>query len=193
MSRSRRARARQARFAVLIVAALSAVAIAALVAIAAARTFTLHVAHDATVRSSSGQTVRENIAVSQTGAAVYTLSGDSAAHPKCTKANGCFSFWPPITVGSAATLSKAPGISGRLGSIHRNGMRQVTLNGHPLYRFSLDHTRGTATGEGLSSFNGVWHVVRAAGTTSSGTSTQSTTTSTTTTSSSTPCLYPPCY
>ena len=193
MSRSRRARVRQARFAVLIVVALAAVAIAALVAIASARTFTLHVDHAATVRSASGQTTRENIAVSQSDAAVYTLTGDTAAHPKCTKANGCFGFWPPITVRSAATLSKAPGISGRLGSIRRDGMRQVTLNGHPLYRFSFDHTRGTATGEGLNTFHGVWHVVRAAGTASSGTSTQTTTTSTTTTSSSTPCLYPPCY
>ena len=192
MSRSRRARVRQARFAVLIVAALAGVAIAALVAIAFARTFTLHVAHHATVRSQSGSIVHENIAVSRSGAAVYTLSGDTVAHPKCTKANGCFGFWPPITVGSAAALSKAPGIRGRLGSVRRNGFRQVTLNGHPVYRFSFDHTRGTATGQGVASFRGVWHVVRAAGAASGGTSTQSTSTSTTTTSSSTPCLYPPC-
>jgi predicted lipoprotein with Yx(FWY)xxD motif len=33
------------------------------------------------------------------------------------------------------------------------------LNGHPLYRFGGDRSKGQANGEGIKSYGGVWHVV----------------------------------
>jgi hypothetical protein len=102
-------------------------------------------------------------------------------------------FWPPVTVSSPRKLTKAAGIKGTLGTWHRNGFFQVTLNGHPLYTFSQDHQRRAATGEGLNTFGGIWHVLRPATTrvSSGGTMTSSSSTSTSTSSSSS-CLYPPC-
>jgi predicted lipoprotein with Yx(FWY)xxD motif len=143
-------------------AGTAGVALALLAGMAVARTFTLQVAKNATVRNPmTGVTKHENIVVDARRRAVYTLSGDSKSHPKCTKANHCFIFWPPVKVSSARKLSKAPGIKGKLGVWHRNGFNQVTLGGHPLYEYSGDSHKNTATGEGIQTFGGTWHVVKA--------------------------------
>lgn len=165
-------------------AVLAGVIMMALAGVALAKTLVLQVGHNAKVTNQSGMANRENIAVSH-GFAVYTLTGDSKRHPECTKANGCFNFWTPVTVASHGKLSKARGIRGKLSVWHRNGFNQLLLNGHPLYRFVLDHQRDQAAGEGINSFGGTWHVVKA-----SNSSTGST--GTTTTPPSPMCAYPPC-
>ena len=116
-------------------------------------------AKNAKVTNQSGMTKSESIAVTPRGSAVYTLSGDSAAHPKCTSANGCFAFWPPVKVKSAHGLTKPPGIKGKLGTWHRKGFLQLTLSGHPLYTFSADKQKDHATGDGVHGFGGTWHAV----------------------------------
>ena len=186
----RAARTHSAKTVVATIAATAGFAAAALGGVALARTFTLQVATSASVTNQSGTTKTENIVVNSRGFAVYTLTGDSMSHPKCTKAKGCFTFWPPLKVSSAKALSKASGIKGRLGVWHRNGFFQVTLAGHPLYRYAPDTQRHHATGEGVVSFGGTWHVKTPGSTTSSTTMPITTTTMTTTTTTS--CLYPPC-
>ncbi len=169
-----------------VVAALAGFASAAMVGLAVAKTLTLQVAHGASVTNQSGSTKTENIVINTKGRAVYTLSGDTTQRPKCTKASGCFSFWPPVTVSSAKHLSKAAGVKGKLGTFKRNGLIQVTLGGHPLYTFASDKKKDNATGEGVNGFGGIWHVVKdpGAGSSSSPTPTMSTpTTSTSTTTS----------
>jgi predicted lipoprotein with Yx(FWY)xxD motif len=171
----------------LVLAALTALTGAAFTAMAVAKTFTLSVAKNARVTNTSGTTTRANILVNSHGLAVYTLSGDSARHPECTQANGCFMFWPPVKVASARKVSRAAGVKGRLGTWRRNGFLQLTLNGHPLYTFSQDRQKDHATGEGLRTFGGTWHVSRAgASTGSTGQSQPPMTTGTTTTPT-----YPP--
>jgi predicted lipoprotein with Yx(FWY)xxD motif len=100
----------------------------------------------------------EPIAVNSKGAAVYILTGDSAKHMECTKANTCFKFWPPVTAKGKPTIS---GVKGKLGTFKNSGVTQVTLNGHPLYTFSEDQRVGVANGNGLKSFGGTWLVVAA--------------------------------
>jgi predicted lipoprotein with Yx(FWY)xxD motif len=171
-------RLRRVHLAVL-VAAVAGFAGAALVGLAVAKTLTLNVAKTAKVTDQSGSTSTEGIVVNAKGRAVYTLNGDSTRHPKCTKANGCFSFWPPVTVKSTKGLSKAAGVKGRLATFKRNGIIQVTLAGRPLYTFAQDRQRAHATGEGVNGFGGIWHVVKdAGGGHSSGTSTPTQTTTT---------------
>ena len=163
---------------------------AVLAGITIAKTFTLQVAKGASVTNQSNKTTHENIVVDSASRAVYMLTGDSKKHPECTKASGCFRFWPPVTVASKSQLSKAPGVPGRLGVWRRNGFIQVTLAGHPLYRYVADLTKNSARGEGVNSFGGTWHVVKA----KSGTTTTTTTTatsSTTTMTTPTVCTYPP--
>ena len=173
-------RPRRIHFAV-VIAALAGLASAAVVGLAVAKVLTLQVAKGASVTNQSGSTKTESIVVNTKGRAVYTLSGDTTTHPKCTRASGCFGFWPPVTVSSAKGLSKAAGVKGKLGTFRRNGITQVTLGGHPLYTFANDHARAKATGEGINAFGGIWHVVKDA---SGGQSSGSTTTSTGTTTTS---------
>jgi predicted lipoprotein with Yx(FWY)xxD motif len=166
-----------------LVAAIAGFAGAALVGMAVARTLTLQVARGASVTNQSGSTQTEDIVINSKGRAVYTLSGDTTKHPKCTKASGCFSFWPPVTVSSAKNLSKVADVKGKLGTFKRNGITQVTLGGHPLYTFANDHKKRDATGEGVNGFGGIWHVVKEGrgngGSSSSSTPTSSTSTTTT--------------
>ncbi len=145
----------------MLVAAIAGVAVAALAGLAVARSFTLQTDKNAQVTSVKGVTKRENVVANTQGVAVYTLTHDSIQHPGCTKANGCFAFWFPVTVHSKSSkLTKAPGIKGKLRLFHRNGFFQVTLDNHPLYTFKLDNKlKGVAKGEGIPSFGGVWHVV----------------------------------
>jgi predicted lipoprotein with Yx(FWY)xxD motif len=177
-----------------VIAAAGGFAAAALVGVALAKSFTVQAVANGKVTNQSGATKTENIAGNSRGFALYTLSGDSRSHPKCTKANGCVSFWPPLTVASAKKLSKGPGIRGKLAVWHHDGSFQVTLAGHPLYRYAADRQRHDATGEGVRSFGGIWHVVSAAGS-AGGTGTMPTTTTTTmtTTTTTSSCAYPPCY
>lgn len=161
---------------------------AALLGVAVAKSFTLEVAN-ATV---SGK--QESIVVTGRGFALYELTGDSKHHPECTSAE-CLMFWPPLKVSSAGGASKSTAVKGKLGVWRHEGFFQVTLGGHPLYRFAGDTHKHTATGQGIMSFGGTWHVIKAGGT-GGGNSAQPTisgTTQTTTTSSTpTTCYYPPC-
>jgi predicted lipoprotein with Yx(FWY)xxD motif len=198
---------RYSKLSLMVVVAVSAgFAVAGIVSAAVVPKPTLQVAQHASVTDQAQKTTVESIVVNGRGRPVYQLSGDSMGHPKCTQVNGCFQFWPPVKVGSVKSLHKAAGISGKLGSWRRNGFLQVTLNGHPLYTFFQDKQAHAATGQGLMSFSGTWHVVRGkstapsqgspTNTSSTSSSTSSTTSSTSTTTSSTsttPCLYPPCY
>jgi predicted lipoprotein with Yx(FWY)xxD motif len=180
------------RHMILALAAVAGFAVALAAGIAGAKSFTLELARSARVTNQSRTTVTEPIAVNGRGFAVYWLTGNTASHPKCTAANGCFSFWPPVKVRSSRGLSAAPGIRGKLGTWRHDGFLQVTLSGHPLYTFAADRSRDAATGEGVKGFGGTWHVESEGpaskgpgGTTSTGTTTTGTTTTT--------CYPPYCY
>jgi predicted lipoprotein with Yx(FWY)xxD motif len=160
MSRTVHRRRRASAF-VLVATALAA---DAFVSAALAASFTLKETKHATVTSvTTGKTTHPNVVVNAKGMVVYTLSGDSKKHPECVKSNHCLTFWPAVTVSSLKRLSKAPGIKGKLGTWKRLGFTQVTIDGHPLYTFIQDTKKGVATGEGLATFGGVWHVRKAAG------------------------------
>lgn len=146
---------------------LSAVALtlSGLGGFALATSFTVKVRKDVAVtNNSTSKTKNESIVVNGHGVSVYYLSGDSKSHPLCTMGNGCFAFWPPVTVPSSATkLSKGPGVpKGKLTLWHRNGFFQVVFGGHPLYRFAPDNNEpGHARGDHITSFGGTWHVIKA--------------------------------
>ena len=49
-------------------------------------------------------------------------------------------------------------LPGKLGVITRpNGLKQVTLNGYPLYLYVGDKSSGQAAGNGIG---GSWHVIK---------------------------------
>jgi predicted lipoprotein with Yx(FWY)xxD motif len=115
-----------------------------------------------TIGSASNSSLGKRVVVNAQGHTLYSLSPETASHLLC-KSRECLKFWPPLTVSSPTTkLKDGPGVHGHLGILHRgNGLLQVTLAGRPLYRFSQDHAKGQANGEGIESFGGTWHAVAA--------------------------------
>jgi predicted lipoprotein with Yx(FWY)xxD motif len=114
----------------------------------------------ASVKVSVGSTKKSyKVLVNAKGKPVYLLTGDSATHPKCK--GTCLTYWPAVT-----TTQKKPtlgaGIKGKVAVWHHNHINQVTLNGHPLYTYAAD-SAGSASGEGLKSFGGVWELLNSSG------------------------------
>lgn len=140
-----------------LVLGLAIFALAAMSAVAVAASTTLSTGK----ASVTGKT--KTVVVNSGGATLYTLSGESVGKVtrlKCVNSS-CFKFWPPYMTTRTAKLTKAAGVKGTIGKLHRSKGKfyQVTLNGRPLYMFVLDGgRRGSAKGEGISSFGGTWHV-----------------------------------
>jgi len=160
--------------AAMLVVAVASFTIAGVTGLALARTTPMF-------RSAHNSQLSKTIVVDSRGLTVYELSPETTHHLLCTKANGCFAFWPPVTVRSARTKLTASGVKGKLGTLHRDGFFQVTLGGRPLYRFALDHSkRGMANGQGIKTFGGTWHVVTTSAPHTSGSPMTPPTTTTTT-------------
>jgi predicted lipoprotein with Yx(FWY)xxD motif len=118
----------------------------------------------ATVASAANATLSREIVVDAQGRTLYVLQPETARHLLC-KSGACLKFWPPLTVRSSKTgLQAGPGVRGRLAILRRgDGVLQVTLGGLPLYRYAGDRAKGEANGQGIHSFDGVWHVLSAKG------------------------------
>ena len=145
-----RVRARASALAAAVVATAASTGVAL-----AASTVVVHSAHNAKL----GKT----IAVDPGGRTLYTLSGETSSHLKCTSGS-CMRVWQPFTVSKGTTL-KASGVKGHLSTVRRsNGSLQVTLSSRPLYRYIGDHNKGQANGEGITSFGGTWHAASASST-----------------------------
>src|SRR4029450_13661446 len=70
---------------------------------------------------------------------------------------------PPAT--ATNTTTAGPGLTaGEIGTTKRSdGERQLTYNGHPLYRAAADRKPGDTNGQGLDQFGAKWYVLNASG------------------------------
>ena len=93
---------------------------------------------------------------SSRGLTLYYYSADKPHSGKSACTGTCATAWPPL-----AAPVKAPAgvrLPGRLGVITRpNGVKQVTLNGYPLYFYAGDKAPGQVKGNGIE---GSWHVIK---------------------------------
>ncbi len=109
----------------------------------------------ATVTSSSS--ALGPILVDGTGHTLYTYAPDAAGGvPTCV--DECAKAWPPVTgvyLGVANTVPVQPH-EFKLVLIPGTTTKQVSVNGHPLYRFSGDGLAGEIKGQGLDH---QWYVV----------------------------------
>ncbi len=98
------------------------------------------------------------ILVSSGGLTLYTFSRDTANTSSC--ADDCAQNWPPVTLASGDPVAPA-GLKGTLGTASRkDGTKQLTYNGKPLYRFGFDKNPGDTGGNGLTTFGGTWSAIR---------------------------------
>jgi predicted lipoprotein with Yx(FWY)xxD motif len=103
------------------------------------------------------------VLVAGNGRPVYLRTKDRGTRSTCY--GPCARSWPPVT---SATSPHATGgaDASRLGTTtRRNGQRQVTYAGHPLYYHRGESRRSPrAKGEGLTRFGGTWYAVSPRGT-----------------------------
>jgi predicted lipoprotein with Yx(FWY)xxD motif len=104
---------------------------------------------------------------------LYLLTSEKSGHLQCV--GSCLSFWFPTLVKNSVTrVTLGPGVKGKIGFVARShGMKQVTFNSYPLYRFSGDTAARQTNGEGLTSFGGTWYALKASAMTSSQTALKS--------------------
>jgi predicted lipoprotein with Yx(FWY)xxD motif len=101
------------------------------------------------------------ILVDSKGRTLYLFEKDKTSKSKCS--GECATDWPPLTV--KGTPTAGTGVKGSLlkTSKRSGGARQVTYNGHPVYRFEGDTKAGQTKGEGLDAFGAEWYVMNAGG------------------------------
>ena len=101
------------------------------------------------------------ILVDSKGDTLYLFQADTGTASTCYSA--CAAVWPPLTTSSEPIAG--PGVAAaKLGMTKRSdGTSEVTFNGHPLYTFAGDSSRGQTTGEGNKGFGAEWDVLSAAG------------------------------
>jgi predicted lipoprotein with Yx(FWY)xxD motif len=102
------------------------------------------------------------ILVSSKGRTLYRYTIDRKRVNRCTSDSTCNKYWPPLLVKAGAKPTAGPGAEkSLLGTIKaRNGMRQVTYAGWPLYTFIGDSAAGQVKGQ---AFEKEWYVVNTSG------------------------------
>jgi predicted lipoprotein with Yx(FWY)xxD motif len=150
----------------IVLAAAFAIALAA-AGVAAAAAVTHHSSQSpASTRASAGRVTLHktkvgSVLATSSGRTLYLFMADKHGRSACY--GKCASFWPPLMKKGA--LRAGAGVKTKLlGTTKRkNGTRQVTYKGHPLYLFKLDKGAGQTAGQGQNFFGGKWFVVSASG------------------------------
>jgi len=116
-------------------------------------------APSAAASAASGTTLKmitfngKKVLTNAQGMAVYWFAPDTSTKSNCN--SSCLKFWP-IVPGPATAAS---GVSGTLGVITTNGVKQATYDGHPLYTYVGDTAAGQVKGNALNASGGLWWVM----------------------------------
>lgn len=91
---------------------------------------------------------------------IYLFTRDRSSASTCYR--GCSAVWPPVLTrgvpGRTRTLPGALGVT-----LRRDGARQVTYDGHPLYYYTADVSPGEILCQNVDEFGGTWLVVSPSG------------------------------
>jgi predicted lipoprotein with Yx(FWY)xxD motif len=102
------------------------------------------------------------ILVDSHGRTLYLFKKDTGTKSACY--GQCAEFWPPLRPGGKPKAGRGARASMIGTTKRRDGSRQVTYNGHPLYGFAQDTKPGDTNGEGVKAFGARWWAVSPAGT-----------------------------
>ena len=98
------------------------------------------------------------ILVDAEGFTVYLFTKDTGTTSVCT--DKCLAAWPYAVANGTPTVGDGLDASKLTVSPQSDGTKQLTYNGHLLYRYTPDKAPGDTTGQGVG---GVWFVVDASG------------------------------
>ncbi|MFE3167034.1 hypothetical protein [Streptomyces sp. NPDC059224] len=92
------------------------------------------------------------------GMTLYRYDKDESDPSKWTCSGTCTKTWLPVIVGDSVRTSGVA--ENLLGTVHRNGKKQLTLAGWPLYRYNGDTGARQANGQGKDA---QWYAVAPSG------------------------------
>jgi predicted lipoprotein with Yx(FWY)xxD motif len=96
------------------------------------------------------------------GRTLYAFSSDAGGVPSCYGA--CEKAWPPLIISKGEPEPSNGASAAKLGIVERkDGTKQVTYAGQPLYAFTGDKSPGQANGNGASAFGGEWAALEGSG------------------------------
>jgi predicted lipoprotein with Yx(FWY)xxD motif len=101
------------------------------------------------------------ILVDSSGRTLYLFGKDQGSKSSCSGA--CASNWPPATATGAPKAGTGLTAAKLETTTRSDGSKQLTYNGHPLYRYSGDQSPGDTNGQGQNAFGGVWYALTPAG------------------------------
>jgi predicted lipoprotein with Yx(FWY)xxD motif len=126
-------------------------------------------ANSAPASSSAGHGVSVSTVTGSSGTYLAGTSGralylwDADSHNKSVCVGACAVSWPPLTTKTAPVAASGVAMS-HLGTTTRSdGVKQVTYDGHPLYYFAGDTSKGSLTGQGSNEFGAKWWLVAPSG------------------------------
>lgn len=93
---------------------------------------------------------KDGILTDANGMTLYTFDNDKGGVSACYDA--CATNWPPLLAAADAKADDEYGLTDR-----KDGSKQWTYDGKPLYLWVNDQKPGDMTGDGVK---GVWHVVK---------------------------------
>ncbi len=94
------------------------------------------------------------------GQAIYLFDREDTSTPQCYGA--CAQAWPPVLT-TDPPRARAAVRAGLLGATQRrDGSRQVTYDGHPLYYYAHE-SPGQVLCHNVDEFGGLWLVITPAG------------------------------
>lgn len=109
----------------------------------------------------TARTALGTILVNGQGRAVYRFAADTKGHSNCN--GSCLQYWPAVT-SSQSMPTSASGVTAGLGVITRSdGLKQLTVNGWPVYTFAGDNAPGVPSGQGTTFSGGLWWVISSSG------------------------------
>lgn len=97
------------------------------------------------------------ILVDGAGKTLYLFEADKSTSSTCY--GDCATYWPPLLTTGAPEAGT--GVTATLlgTTTRKDGTKQVTYAGHPLYYVVTDRNPGDATGQGVNNFGAPWDVV----------------------------------
>lgn len=98
------------------------------------------------------------------GRSLYLFQGDTAVAGGQQRASTCYDecaqAWPPLLVAGAPVPANPAIRAEMIGTVERrDGARQVTYNGWPLYYYARDLNPGDTNGQDVEGFGAEWYLV----------------------------------
>lgn len=116
--------------------------------------------HGLTVETKHG-TIGTILAAGPKLLTVYLREAEKGERLACRSA--CAKAWSPVTT-TGPPVAAGGVVRSILGTIaRRDGAKQVTYRGHPLYYFEKDRDSGDWYGQGLKAFGAYWYVISPVG------------------------------